>query len=127
MRFFLDQNLGRPLAKGMSEFGEDVVHLTEYYDQDALDPDWLKDIGAKGWILVTRDERVRWNPAEIQAIREHKVGAFFLGGKNRSRCQLIQQLVKAWPNLKETAAKTRRPFAYKVRASGGKLLPIDLK
>ena len=54
-------------------------------------------------------------------------GAFFMGGKNRNACQLIQQLVRNWPRMKEIAEKTRRPFAFRIRPKGAKfdLLPLD--
>jgi len=85
LKFFLDNNLSERLAHGMKAFGEDVVHLKELFPQATEDVSWLKYVGDGGLFLVTRDERLRWNPAEIRAIREHRVGAFFLGGKERSR------------------------------------------
>jgi hypothetical protein len=126
VRFFIDNNLSPSLAKGMAEFGEDVVHLTDHFPPDAKDEEWLKFVGKNGWILITRDERIRWRPGELEALRTHHVGAFFLGGKNRSRCDLIQQLVRNWDRFKEVAAKQRRPFAFRVRATGRAFDQIDL-
>lgn len=90
MRFFVDNNLSQHLANGMKAFGEDVVHLKEFFPDDVDDVVWLEHIGREGWILITRDERVRYNPSESAAIREHNIGAFFLGGKNRGRWELIE-------------------------------------
>lgn len=126
MRFFVDNNLSEHLAKGMAEFGEDVVHLKEFFADDTDDTVWLARIGEEGWCLITRDDRVRFNPAELMALKEHRVGAFFLGGKNRSRCELIQQLVRNWPQMKEIAQKTRRPFAFRVRPTGGNFDKLPL-
>ena len=126
MKFFIDENLGFQLAAGMSGFGESAVHLTEVFERGAQDVDWLRYVGENDLILVTRDERVRWNPAELLALKDHSVGAFFLGGKNRSRCDLIQQLVRNWPRMKELERKTRRPFAFKVPPSGSKLVSLPL-
>jgi hypothetical protein len=126
LRFFVDNNLSERLANGMKAFGEDVIHLKEIFPGSTEDVSWLKYVGDGGLFLVTRDERVRWNPAEIKAIRDYRVGAFFLGGKNRSRCELIQQLVRNWPRMKELATTTNRPFAYRIPPSGNKftLLPL---
>ena len=74
-----------------------------------------------GNLFVTRDERIRWRPAELRALKDHKVGAFFLGGKNRTRCQLIQQLVRNWPRMKELAGKTNPPFAFRIPPQGVKV------
>jgi len=121
MRFFLDNNLSPGLAKGMKAFGEDVVHITEIFPDDTDDPDWLPHVGSEGWILVTRDKRIRYRPAEWTAFKEYGVGAFFMGGKQRSRCQLIRQLVRNWPRMKELAGKTQVPFAFQVPPKGKKL------
>ena len=60
-------------------------------------------------------------------MKEHEVGAFFMGGKNRNRCELIQQLVRNWPRMKELARKTPVPFAFQIPPSGTKfrLLPLN--
>lgn len=126
MRFFVDNNLGPQLAAGMKGFGEDVVHLTEFLEPNAPDTEMLARVGSEGWCLVTRDNRIRFRPAESAAIREQQVGAFFMGGKNLRRCQLIRQLVRNWPRMKELAAKTRRPFAFRVPPKGAKIKPIPL-
>ena len=127
MKFFIDNNLSPGLAKGMKAFGEDVVHLKEVLPEDIDDSDWLAHIGSKGWCLVTRDDRIRYRPAESAALREHGVGAFFMGGKNLNRCQLIQQLVRNWPRMKELAGKTRVPFAFRVPPTGTRFRAVELK
>ena len=80
MKFFIDNNLGYQLAKGMKGFGEQVIHLTEKFSPDADDGLWLEYVGTNDFILVTRDQRIRWRPAELSALKTYKVGAFFLGG-----------------------------------------------
>ena len=126
MRFFIDNNLGKALAEGMTGFGEDVVHLQDHFDANADDSEWLAQIGSKGWFLITRDDRIRYNPHEKRALKENEVGAFFLGGKNRRRCDLIQQLVRNWPLMKKFAEDTDRPFAVHVPPSGAKLKVLPL-
>lgn len=126
MTFFFDNNLSIHLVEGLKGFGENVVHLQDELSEAAPDEQWLTYIGQKGFFLITRDDHVRYRPAELEALRKHRVGAFFLGGKNRTRCQLIQQIVRNWPRIKECAGKTTRPFAFRVRPSGGKLVKIPL-
>lgn len=126
MRFFIDNNLSEQLAQGMNAFGEDVVHLKQFFADDADDEVWLKRIGEEGWFLVTRDERVRYRPSELAALKANEVGAFFLGGKNRSRCELIQQLVRNWPRMKDFAKRSKRPFAVRIPPSGAKFDPLPL-
>ena len=118
MKFFIDNNLSPKLAEGMQGFGEKVMHLQELFDPATSDVEWLEYIGKNNLILVTRDKRIRWHPAELTVFKMYKVGAFFLGGKERSRCQLIEQLVRNWSKMKELSDTTERPFAYRIPPKG---------
>lgn len=111
----------------MREFGESVEHLLDHFPQGAKDTEWLPYVGQEGLTLITRDNRIRWRPAELRALRKAQVGAFFLGGKNRSSCDLIEQVVRNWRNIKELAQKEHRPFALRVPPRGKKISRIDLK
>jgi PIN domain-containing protein len=124
--FFLDNNLSKHLAHAMAGFQEDVVHLQDRFSEAARDEEWLSAIGKDGWTLITRDDHIRWKPAELAALKVHGIGAFFLGGKNRSRCDLIQQLVRNWPRIKELSTKTRRPFAFRVPPQGTSFSVLSL-
>ncbi|MFX0202054.1 MAG: DUF5615 family PIN-like protein [Candidatus Hodarchaeota archaeon] len=126
MTFFFDNNLSESLVKGMKAFGEDVVHLKDLFPEDTDDVIWLKHVGKNGMVLITRDKKVRWNPAERGALQKYKVGAFFLGGKNLNRCRLIQQVVRNWPRIKEFAQKHPPAYAFRIPPTGTKFRTIEL-
>lgn len=126
MKFFFDNNLSIHLAKGLSEFGEDVMHLRDQFDEDEADVVWLEYVGENRITLITKDDWIRRNPLEKQSIIKHKVGVFFLGGKKLSRCKIIQQVVRNWPRIKELAIKTRPPYAFRVPPSGTSIDRIPL-
>ena len=116
MRFFVDNNLSQKLAKGMAAFGEDVIHLKEEFPEETIDTEWLKYVGEEGLVLITRDEAIRRNPAELAALREYKVGAFFLGGKNLdSRGEGIHTMAMAVDDLQQTVDHLK---AHDVRLIG---------
>lgn len=126
MKFFFDNNLSQNLVRGMECFGEDVMHLKDKFAQDTPDVEWLEYIGRNGYVLITRDQRVRWNPAEKGAIRKHRVGVFFLGGREQSSWQIIQQVIRNWHRIKEYAEKERPPYGFLVPPKGSSIKPIPL-
>lgn len=126
MKFFIDNNLSKRLANGMAAFGEEVVHIKDLFPDNPPDVEWLQYIGENNYFLITRDIRIRYNPLELQALRRNKVGAFFMGGKQRTRCQLIQQLIRNWPRIKDYARRTHKPFAYRIRPTGTTLDKINI-
>lgn len=127
MTFLVDNNIGPGVAKGMRCFGEDVEHLRERFPEDAPDPEWLAEAGRRGWFVLTRDKRIQSRPNELAAVKKHAVGLFVLAGKNRTRCEIIQQLIRTWPRIKEHARNHSRPFVIKVPATGAKLVKLPLK
>jgi hypothetical protein len=83
-RFFVDENdlaLGRVL---------DAQHGNVVYPghpdlpevpRGALDDEWLPVVAAKGLVVITRDKKIRYRPAEKRAWIEHGVRGFVLTGK----------------------------------------------
>ena len=125
MKFFIDNNLSPHFAEGMKGFREDVTHLKECFPQDIADIDLLKKIGKNGWILITKDKRMKRVNAEKAAYKKYSVGGFVLVGQNLDRCSIYESLIKNWRDIKEKAKKTNRPFMYKIRARG-KIVKEDL-
>jgi hypothetical protein len=126
MTFFFDNNIGPSLAAGLHAFGEDVCHLTDHLPPDTTDEVWLGFVGQRGMFLVTRDMMIRKRPSQLEALKRHNVGAFFLVGKKMGKWDQIRQIIHAWPAIKETASKTRPPFAFLVRRAGNKIVRLPL-
>ena len=118
MKFIVDKCLGIPLAEGMAAFGEEVVHLSSLFGPEEDDTEWLKFAGEHDYFVITRDLQIKKKPHEKNALQNSGVGAFFLAGKRRNRCQLIQQMVKHWPDIKEFAEKHPTPFMCEVKIAG---------
>ena len=62
MMLILDNNIGPGVAQGMRCFGEDVTHLAEHFRADGSDPEWLAEVGRRGWFVLTRNNRIRSRP-----------------------------------------------------------------
>jgi uncharacterized protein with PIN domain len=79
LTFFLDRQLGRyKMAGALRKAGLKVEIHDDHFSQNAQDPEWLTVAGKKNWIVVTRDERIRYRVAEKQAIRRARVRAFVI-------------------------------------------------
>ena len=91
----------------------------DHFPQDALDPEWLAAVGERNWIVVTRDERIRYRVAEKQAIRRAKVRAFVLAAQGNLRAEMLAEIfLKALPRARVIVAKHRPPFIAKIWRDG---------
>lgn len=76
---FLDRALDFDnLYHTLTQAGATVFRHRDYFDDDALDPDWLPVVGNKGWIVLTKDKAMQHSEIEKAAIRNARVRVFIL-------------------------------------------------
>jgi PIN like domain len=80
--FFVDRSLGRHrLPAALREAGWTLRTHHEVYgerDEEVPDVEWLSRCGQLGLPVLSKDRRLRYRPAEIDAIRRFRVRAFVL-------------------------------------------------
>ena len=76
--FFVDRSLGSGLVPDAlrQENERGVVHDEQFGDQDTSDVVWLKEAGARRWVVLTKDARIRTNVLERSALLSANVAAF---------------------------------------------------
>lgn len=125
---FLDRSLGRRQVPNlMRSFGLRVHPLAEVYgipaDEQVSDETWLERAGAEDWVVLMKDERIRYRPAERAALMTHRVRAFCLTRGNLLAAAMAQQYIDVIDQIAE-ACREPGPFLYAV--SGRGLRHIDL-
>jgi uncharacterized protein with PIN domain len=120
LTFFLDRQLGRyKMAGALRKAGLNIEIHDDHFAQNAEDPEWLTVCGKKNWIVVTRDERIRYRVAERQAIRRAKVRAFVLAAQGDLRAEMLAEIfLKALPKIRRTVKKQKPPFIAKISRGG---------
>src|SRR5438876_1018179 len=125
LTFFLDRQLGRyKMAGALRKAGLNIEIHDDHFAQDAEDPEWLTAVGGKNWIVVTRDERIRYRAAEKHAISKAKVRAFVLVARGDLRAEALAEIfLKALPKIRKALRKIsasqsarRSPRATKTNA-----------
>jgi hypothetical protein len=122
---FFDRSIGKTLPRVLKMLGLDVEAHDDHYGPTTPDTEWLPQVSARGRVIVTNDDRIRFNVLERQALIDSQAGIFVIGG-NRSNRQVALTLLLAWDAIQEAAATTPRPFAFTVHANG-RLAPLSLK
>lgn len=79
----------------------------------------------KGWIALTRDRRIRYNPLRKAAIKQAKVIMVTLIAKGTTGYQWGQFFLKALKEI-EGIAEVATPPALFTFGSDGKLKPVPL-
>lgn len=79
--YFTDRDLGNAFPDILAAAGLKVERHRDHFAPDCADEEWLRAIGERRWVAVTRDGRIRYKPNELQAVIHHSVTLLVIVGK----------------------------------------------
>ena len=98
--FCVDEALGkRVVAQALRDAGVRVELLIDHHSPGTPDAEWLADVGRRGWVVLTKDKRMRFRPAEQIAIVKHGVRAFVLTSGEMSAQDMAVAFLEAMPRM----------------------------
>ncbi|MBE7519610.1 MAG: hypothetical protein HS107_10250 [Thermoflexaceae bacterium] len=116
---FVDRSIPRAVAEGLRHYRQDLVYLDDRFPRSTPDRVWLAEAGRQGWMVITRDKKIRTRPAERRALVESGARCFVLTQKrDPTRQEYIALLVRALPAMERVFATTPAPFLYSVDGTG---------
>lgn len=111
--FLIDRSLGRKvLAQALADVGASVRTLADVYgkrEERVPDEEWLARAGAESWVVLTKDARIRYRPAELEAIRISAAKVFVVTGKRLTGEEIAARVVQNLHRIEQAAGK-RGPF-----------------
>ena len=122
MILFFDRSVGVSIPKllGRDEvrFPLQVEYHQVHFTMDEDDDVWLPQVGQWGWTVVGHDYSYHTKPNELSAIKQYRVGCFYLWGSEAKRWQKLRCLARAYDRIVKAEATTRKPFIYRVTQTG---------
>ena len=78
---FIDRSLGRHIVTGvLREAGATVHSMAEVYGerigQGLADTEWLRNAGTQRWVVLMKDDKIRYRPAELEALTAAGIRVF---------------------------------------------------
>jgi hypothetical protein len=123
--FFVDRSLGSvDVAAGLRAAGATVEVHDDHFPHTEADVDWLPVVGQRGWVVLTKDRRIRTRTLELRALMDAGVAAFVLTAGDLNGAEMADALVKALPRMRRMVAKHLRPFIAVLGRSGDLTLKV---
>ena len=97
----------------------------DHFSQNATDEAWLREVGRRGWIVLTKDTWIRRRSNERTALMHTGVRAFVLVAGNLSGSEMARVFVTALPAMHRFIARHNPPFIAKVTRSGAVSLLVS--
>lgn len=112
---FIDRSLGKhKVADALRRAGARVEVHDDHFAPGAKDADWLPVVGQRGWVVLTKDDRIRYRQHERDALLTSGVRAFVLTNRNLSGDEMAAIFVKALPKILRLAHKRGASFVATV-------------
>lgn len=119
LTFFLDRCLGKePIRSRLRQTGAKVEVFDNHFRQDERDEIWLAAVAQRGWVVLTKDARIRRRPAERSALESSGAMVFILTSKNLNGEQIAQAFVKALPRICRMVSCHSGPILRRVDRHG---------
>ena len=98
--FFIDRSLGGSfVARALREAGHAVRVHDDEFEPNARDVEWLEGVGKRGWVVLTKDARIRTNAIERNTLLSSNVAAFMLGRGDMKGPQMAATFIAALPRM----------------------------
>ena len=117
--FFIDRSLGvEPIRTELINAGLVAEIHDDHFARDEEDRVWLQEVGERGWVVLTKDQRLRYRPLEIGALRASSARVFVLTAGNLRGGEIAAVFLAALPLICRILRSRPGPFVVRVSRSG---------
>ncbi|RLS83567.1 MAG: hypothetical protein DWI05_01120 [Planctomycetota bacterium] len=94
----------------LTAVGAFVELHADHFEDDISDEGWLPVVGAKRWVVLTNDKRIRHRRIECQALLAAGIRAFVLTAGHLSSAAAAEIWVRQLPKIERIAISRPAPF-----------------
>jgi hypothetical protein len=81
--YFVDRNLGRKrLPNLLKKVGMKIEVLHSYFPAETPDDEWIPQVVAKGWVILTGDKAIETDPINLKAVEDSAAKVFITADTN---------------------------------------------
>ena len=118
MILFCDENVGTGVPHGLWGVGLEARALVDHGWRGRPDEWWLRRVATLGWLVFSYNLRMLKVQKERDVIIEEGVGIVFLTTGQARSANVLQLLLRRWPDLELLDATVPRPFARFLSPNG---------
>jgi predicted nuclease of predicted toxin-antitoxin system len=119
LTFLFDENIPEGIVVALRALNHVVAHVYEHGLKGADDPVVFAFCAERGWLLVTRDKKIRRKPHERAAYLAAGIGIFiYTGSAERTLDEQMVHVLRTMPEIERIAGHSRPPYIYGISDQG---------
>jgi predicted nuclease of predicted toxin-antitoxin system len=116
---FVDECLGATdVPNALRAAGIRCELLHDHFPPGTTDAQWLEAVGRRGWVVITKDQRIRRRQTELQALLSANLAAFVLTSGNLTGAAMGAAFVRGYPRMRKMLRDYELPFLATIDAGG---------
>jgi hypothetical protein len=124
--FFLDRCLGKKILASILRAANLRIEVhDDHFPPDCKDEHWLRIVGARGWIVLTSDRRIRYRGPELAALLSSGVRAFAFRSGNLTAQEMAETFLKSARHVSNLLKKNSGPFVASILRDGSVRLVLS--
>ena len=125
---FVDRSLGNKVVAGALRLaGAQVEIHDDHFPTTALDEDWLREVGQRGWVVLTKDRGIRYRAPALAAIRVSAVRMFVLTAGDLQGSEMAAIFARTRARIVAVARRERPPFIARITKTGAVSLLLSAR
>lgn len=96
------------MPQALRDAGLDVRVHDELFPQGTADVEWLRVAGQPRWVVITRDDRIRYNTLEKQAVVAARLRFFSITSSSLTGEEAAELIVSSMPTVERLAREHAR-------------------
>jgi PIN like domain len=117
--FFIDRALGKKsVPDALRLAGANIEIHCDHFAPEAADVDWLPVVAQKGWVVLTKDEKIGRNYLEVLAIAQYGAKVFVLNSANLKSKEMADIFVGSLDKMTAFSLNHEPPFIFKIYKQG---------
>ncbi len=130
MKFYFDENITPQIVRALEILQEplkeeiEVYSIADEFGRGAADEEWIPKVAKENGIVITQDINIQRTKHQRELYRNHNLGVIFLKppkGKGIKYWEMVSKILEAWPDIKQTCNRAKKPFAYVITPKSKKL------
>ena len=103
------------MPEALRAAGVEIRVHDELFPQGTEDVVWLREAGANGWIVITRDDRIRYNQLEKDAVTAARLRFFSITSSSLTGEEAAALILSALDRMSRLCRKhSKRGFIAKI-------------
>ena len=121
--FFFDRCFGQRLPQLVNSASPPFAvewhdSRTSGFAQNTTDDEWLSVVGSRGWVVLSHDKRFHGESAALEAVRQHNIACFYLGGGSVPVWFKFVIFARAYKSMMSRIQHEKAPYIFKVGDNG---------